>query len=148
VIAWLLSACGAACPPGTSADPSREAELRARLAELEPALARTRATVCTGAPQDGLAGDRVLLADASDPAAAARLGHLLLHRRDGLLPPTPGPACAAEVERALAGERAAHAAEAGWRRAWGLPPSEQGPEAHAGAYAARCDGAQGTRTTR
>lgn len=63
-----------------------------------------------------------LAAERSDAELAARLGHLLLHVREGLPQLTPGAGCDADLERALAAEVHAHALERRLRAALGAPP--------------------------
>lgn len=123
--AVALVACGApgpVCPTGHHPDAARTARTLERLrstpeGEALAALERQLRGVCWGPEAlDVITTERlVLLSEAlEDGEAAARLGHLLVHVRDGLplretIP--PGADCEALVAEALDREAVAYAAE-------------------------------------
>jgi hypothetical protein len=141
-------ACGPrAAPSGCREDRARTERLLGHLRTLgDPRvpLASGRFLVCfEGEPGITLEGRVTLDPSWSDRALAARLGHLLVHTRDGVArerPPADG-ACAGWVASMMARERAAQALEASLRQRLGLSgtPPDEGRDL-AGAYRARCAG--------
>ncbi len=142
-VALALVACGApasapaACAPGTSVDSARRAAIEARLASVEEggallAAARDRVReVCFAAPESASVvttdGALVLARDLDEGEAAARMGHLLVHLRDGLpLEAVPegarGARCEAGIERALARESVAYVTEVELQHALAITP--------------------------
>ncbi|MFO0683891.1 MAG: hypothetical protein U0234_17675 [Sandaracinus sp.] len=143
-LSLVLAACGttpvpapAGCSEGLHADAARQARLEARLGSVAEgsallAAARDRvAAVCFAAPGSAsvVTTDRVLVLaeDLEESEAAARLGHLLVHLRDGLpLEAVPegarGAACDEAVTRALALESVAYATEIELQRALEATP--------------------------
>ena len=138
----LLGACGvpatrAACPAGTRADGPRAAAIEARLGTVSEgrALLASRdrvAAICFGDPASSsvITADRlVLLAGALEEGeAAARLGHLLVHAREGLPidevhAGLDEAACDAAVERALMLEARAYVVEVALQDALGARPT-------------------------
>ena len=136
-----LIGCGApapSCPSGTHAEAARASAIEHRLASvaegralIDAARARV-SSVCFGAPQSAsvITTDRViLLADGLEEGeAAARLGHLLVHARDGL--PTDevhagmnADACETAVGRALDLEARAYVVEVSLQTALGARPT-------------------------
>jgi hypothetical protein len=121
----LLVGCGEAavvCPAGTTADDARALRIRTRLESVERGAALVReagervSVICFAAPRSTSVVDashRVMLAtELDDGEAAARLGHLLVHLRDGLPDANlHGPDCDAAVEHALALEATAYVEE-------------------------------------
>src|SRR5512146_3286003 len=110
---WLVQPRTAACPPGTRANPERQARLhqllRSALPRLDSADARALGQArdfgdCCFGRQSELREDGPLILDETlaDEEASARAGHLLLHL---LLPPWPDSQAPCE-------ERVAHAVEA------------------------------------
>ncbi len=111
-----------ACPSGSTSDDARALRIRARLesvpsgAELVREAGASVRSICF-APAGGLSvvdhDHRIVLAEGLEEGeAAARLGHLLVHLRDGL--PDDGligPDCDAAVERALVREASAYVRE-------------------------------------
>lgn len=136
--ALLVLGCSGApepapCPLGHHRDPARAAELEARLADTREgaplaALLAGTAGICFAADAiDVITTERVLLlSDGMETGeAAARLGHLLVHVRDGLpmreaIP--RGADCEALLDEALDREAQAHAAEMRLQRALGAVP--------------------------
>jgi hypothetical protein len=131
VVGALLAArCkeAAACPPGFTADAARTGAVEARLAQdaegaslLE--AAGSRAVCWAATDESAVDAERRLLLDVrmNEEAAAARLGHLLDHVVHGV----PLAGGCADLARAEAQERRAHALEARLRRtleAPALPP--------------------------
>lgn len=89
----------------------------------------------------GVTADRVVMIDlaTSDAAAAARTGHLLLHRREAALfdvVPRDAEGCAAWVGEVLRAESRAYALELRLDRAFGVTPRYAFADAH---WAARED---------
>lgn len=78
-----------------------------------------------------------------DPANAARLAHLMLHRLEGsVLDESTGSAgslpCPEWVDRVMSGERRAHELEAELRQIWGLERASDDSDALEAAYRTRC----------
>lgn len=142
VIATLLAACGtpsapSPCRTGLHADEARATAIEARLASvpegralLDAARARL-AAICFAEPGSAsvVTTDHVavLARDLEEGEAAARLGHLLVHLRDGLpLEAVPEGAsdarCDEGVSRALALEATAYVTEVELQRALGAAP--------------------------
>lgn len=136
----LLLGCGTSvaaptvpCPVGHVRDPERAERLMAVLerapagAALSPLLARTEGMCFSPDAIDVVTTERVLLLStrSTDEEAAARIGHLLVHVRDGL--PLgdlqPGADCDAEVERALRLESVAYVTEVRLQAALGARPT-------------------------
>ena len=140
--AFAVAACGTGgarppCPSGTWPDEARERAIEARLASV--AEGRTLldaqqdrvARVCFASASSAsvVTHDRVvILAQGLEEAeAAARLGHLLVHLRDGLpidaVSASLAPAaCDAAVDRALALEARAYVAEVALQDELGAHP--------------------------
>lgn len=128
-LALALIGCGPAaapCPSGTQSDPPRAHEIQARLATVSEGRALIDAAraqvpaICFGARASSsvITRDRVVLlaTDLEEGEAAARLGHLLVHARDGLpveLVHTglDADACHEAVRRALMLEARAYVTE-------------------------------------
>jgi hypothetical protein len=126
-LALVLAACGtpasapSACPTGTHADATHASAIEARLGSIAAGRALldvTRAEVpaiCFGDAASTSVITRarvVLLADGLEEGeAAARLGHLLVHVRDGLPIDQLHPPCDAAVEHAMALEARAYVEE-------------------------------------
>lgn len=112
---------GELCPAGSHQDAGRAAALLERLrGEPESAsLAADAALRICFVPGSGpgvLSGELALLdGGASDSVLAARLAHLLIHRRDGL-----GEGCASGLAAARESERSAQKIEAHLRARYGL----------------------------
>lgn len=113
------------CPEGALDLPARADAIVARLASVPEGAALIEATrprlgrICFGRGPSVLEERErhVVLDTALGPGeAAARLGHLLMHVRDGS-PYAPGADCDAVVARALDAEARAHALELELRRA-------------------------------
>lgn len=136
----LLIACGTPCPSDSRADPARAARIVARLAsDPEGASLPIDATVCfsPGGPQ-AITPTGVAWLDerAEDDALAARLGHLLVHRVDGVGTFDVTRPCEPQVSAAVASERRATALEGRLRAKWGLEPVVG--EDHVADYTRRC----------
>lgn len=139
-----LAACsdGAACPEGSSRDDARTARVGRLLRTDAEGDALWRgvadATVCWGREAEPGVREHsaVLLQEAlTDQEAAALLGHLLLHLREGL-PMAEG--CAGLV-RAREQEQRAHELEDRLRARFGAPPLAAGAlDATMAAYHERC----------
>jgi hypothetical protein len=115
------------CPPGFAPDAARAVTLRGLLAgsDAGASVAAVPARVCFGAraePALTLQGEALLPTDASPAVAAALLGHLLLHTRDGS-PGEPRGGCHLHAARAAMAEARATHLEATLREAFGAPPS-------------------------
>lgn len=164
-----LTVCGTG-----RADSARARRVEARLATTgrgAELLAGSPVAICfAGAGDSALVEDGTLILDeaASDAENAARLGHLLLHAREGLVldPGSEATDCATRVQAALAAEVRAHALELELRRTlgvvsprrryafeqryWNAPAASRAtllgaalaaePEGIIRAYAARCAG--------
>lgn len=138
VLALLGAGCGdpvgrsyhaPPCPEGALDLPARADAVVARLASVPEGAALIDATrerlgrVCFGRGPSVLEERErhVVLDGALGPGeGAARLGHLLVHVRDGS-PYVPGPDCDVVVARALDAEARAHALELELRRALSVP---------------------------
>ncbi len=136
VLALALAGCGGgapACPEGTRSDDARALEIRTRLASVvggaelvRDAVARVRAICFAPATSASVIDDTfvvILQSDLEPGEAAARLGHLLVHVRDGL--PSAllhGPDCGSAVERALAREATAYVREVALQAELGAAP--------------------------
>lgn len=137
----VLIGCGApapACPSGTHADAARASAIEHRLASvaegralIDAARARVPA-ICFGASESAsvISTDRViLLAEGLEEGeAAARLGHLLVHARDGLATDEvhagmDADACELGVDRALDLEARAYVVEVSLQSALGARPT-------------------------
>ncbi|AKF08403.1 hemophore-related protein [Sandaracinus amylolyticus] len=124
-----LVACEApaSCPEGAIERPARADAIRARLATvLEGAsLLRVHSGPICFADGPSVIDERthavVLDRALGEGEAAARLGHLLVHVRDGS-PYREGPHCDVVVARALDAEARAHALELDLRRALSVAP--------------------------
>ncbi|MDQ3037104.1 MAG: hypothetical protein M3Y87_32215 [Myxococcota bacterium] len=112
------------CPEGALDQPARADAIVARLASVpegaaivESARARV-ARICFGSGASVIDDERTVLLDRalSEGEAASRLGHLMMHARDGS-PYQPGSDCEVVVARALDAEARAHAVELALRRA-------------------------------
>ena len=117
------------CPLDAAPDPARDTRIRAALATvpegralIDGSLARVRA-VCFGhGPLSVVTHEHIVVLDEhlGDAEAAARLGHLLVHERDGHpmdAAVTAERDCAALVHEALVRESRAYATESRLRRA-------------------------------
>lgn len=142
-LALALFGCGAsatpaACPAGTRADAARASAIEARLGSVASGRAllavgrdRVRAVCFADAGSASVVTIEhvvLLAADLEEGEAAARLGHLLVHLRDGL--PTDvvhagldPAACDAAVERALSLEAHAYVEEVALQDALGAQPT-------------------------
>lgn len=126
-LALALAGCAggapiASCPAGTQHDDARALQIRARLSSIESGATLLReaggqmSAICFAPPgSPSVVNDAhvvILASDLQEAEAAARLGHLLVHLRDGL-PDAElvGPDCDAAVERALAREATAYVRE-------------------------------------
>ena len=135
-LAWLLAGCSrevaherAPCPRGTTDRPAVSDAIVGLLvstregSELLAATERSRGRLCFGPQELSVVSDSssLVLSDAlSVPEAAARVGHLLVHVRDGL-PYRDGDgaqagSCEEIADRALAREAPAYALELRLRR--------------------------------
>lgn len=138
VLVALLGACGAPalsadCPSGTHQDATLAAAIEARLATLPAGRALVDAqrervsAVCFGAVGSSSVITRerivVLAAGLEEGEAAARLGHLLVHVRDGLPIDELRPPCDAAVDRAMMLEARAYVEEIALQDALGAHPS-------------------------
>ncbi len=142
LIALVLIGCGApapTCPSGTHDDVARASAIENRLASvaqgralIDAARARVPA-ICFGASESAsvITTDRVVLlaSGLEEGEAAARLGHLLVHARDGL--PTDEvharmdpAACEAAVDRAIDLEAHAYVVEVSLQTALDARPTQ------------------------
>lgn len=137
-LALTLGACGAdaaepPCPAGHHRDASRAAAIVQRLgtvpegATLVSLLAGTQGICFGDEALNVVTSDRAFLLASSleDGEAAARLGHLLIHVRDGLPMGDAIPSdadCDALVREALDREAVAYVAEVRLQRALGVTP--------------------------
>ncbi|AKT41578.1 ImmA/IrrE family metallo-endopeptidase [Chondromyces crocatus] len=137
-----LSACERAsstCPSGVAHDPPRARALLTQLSTTDEGktllqrLPVTTPSLCFGqVPVSAIDDTGTLLLDdrLPDAEAAARLGHLLLHRVEGSPAPRAGePDCDAAVHRALTAEARAFALELRLRRALGVTSTRYAFEA-------------------
>jgi hypothetical protein len=135
-----LEACGSesratgGCPGGAIEIPARTASILARLSSVPAGASLVQAAggrvrvFCFAERGPNAIDDTAAIV--LDPAlaeadAAARVGHLLLHLRDGSPYPAPADAdadCDSIVDRALDREAAAHAVELELRRALAAAP--------------------------
>lgn len=132
----LVCACGtgasppaATCPSGARTDDPRAARLASLLGSTDEGhtladgwLSGVRRICFEEGSLSVITHEHVVLLDArmSDEEAAARLGHLLVHERDGhpmSEPVTPSTDCTALVHEALVRESRAYAAESRLRTA-------------------------------
>jgi hypothetical protein len=138
LVALALAGCseahqGPSCPAGTHIDEARSDAVRARLASVPSGAsllreAGARLTIVCFAPPTSPsvvddAHDVILASDLDEGEAAARLGHLLVHLRDGL--PDEGlrsSDCDAAVDHALALEATAYVREVELQHALGVTP--------------------------
>lgn len=132
----VLAACGSAdrpCPSGHVRDEDRARAIVARLqstplgAALAAELPRTAGLCFSEHALNVVVEDHTLLLASSLPhdEAAARLGHFLVHIRDGLPLREPidrGADCDALVARALDREAVAYVTEVRLQRALGVTP--------------------------
>ena len=119
-----------ACPPGTHADPDRQARLVARLQDALPRLATPEAQAVSQSPELGAwcfgqeselreQGPLLLDQDLGDDEATARAAHLLLHLLVAPWPPSQAP-CAERVKAAVNAEARALSLELELRQALGV----------------------------
>jgi hypothetical protein len=136
---------GPRCEAGGSADAARTRVLMDRLRasragrSLAPVIDRP---VCYATGEPGISERQITLArDDDDSVAAARLGHLLLHAREGLpYREATNRDCKSAIARARASEETAHHLEAQLRRELGAPPlARDAVDRVVGAYLARCE---------
>lgn len=128
----LVVACGGEdtrahappCPEGALDQPARAEAIVARLGSVPAGAALVESSrarlgrICFGRGASVIDDDRTVLLDRAlrEGEAAARLGHLMMHARDGS-PYQAGPDCDGVVARALDTEARAHVVELELRRA-------------------------------
>lgn len=134
-LAACTSAPVATCPAGTDADAARASAIETRLASVSEGRAllgsRDRvAAICFGDGASVITSDHVVLLARTleEGEAAARLGHLLVHARDGLPidvihAGVSESDCDAAVDRALALEARAYVTEVALQDALHAQPS-------------------------
>jgi hypothetical protein len=141
---------GPMCPEGYMPDPARAGAITEKLAQLEEgrilAERTTTMRVCFGAPATAgmLSGETILLdARLDHAAAAARLGHLVLHAMDRFPgdPPADIRLCSAWLDHVRGTEKRAHALEARLRHAQHLALLPVDLDALVAEYARRCPAA-------
>ena len=138
LLALLLIGCGAtppACPDGTRPDTARASAIEARLSTVSEGRAlieSAHVSICfvTSGSSSVITTDRVVLlaSELEEGEAAARLGHLLVHARDGLpidliQSGLDHDACEAAVDRALTLEARAYVTEIALQDALGAHPT-------------------------